>query len=353
MSALMLYCRPGLERDAAAEVMDHATLAGVHGYIKAQPDTGWLQFCCDEEPTVIRGFMKEFSFSRLIFVRQWFEVRAHLTELPVTDRVTPLLEALGRLVFCDLWVEYPDTNTGKELSKLAKGLEGHLQRGLNKQGRWSEVSSLRAHVLLISGTEAFVGVSAIDNSAKWPLGYPRLRMPKEAPSRSTLKLEEAWHVLLGDKPECWPRTNQRAVDLGAAPGGWTWQLINRGVKVIAVDNGPMSPQVMEAGRVVHLREDAFSFKPQQAVEWMVCDVVDTPAKVAALVERWLIRGWCKSTIFNLKLPMKKRWQEVQQILAALHDALDAAGFRFELRAHQLYHDREEITVWIGVTGKDG
>lgn len=350
MSALMFYCRPGLERDVAAEVMEYATRAGVNGYVKAQQDTGWLQYFCDE-PGAIRNFMKEFEFSRFIFARQWFEVRAHLTDLPVKDRVTPLLDALGALVFSDLWVEYPDTNEGKELSKLARGLEGHLQRGLKKQGRWSEVGTLRAHILLISGTEAYIGVTSTENSARWPLGYPRLRFPKDAPSRSTLKLEEAWHVLLGDKPDSWPRTNQRAVDLGAAPGGWTWQLIQRGVKVIAVDNGPMAPQVMEEGRVLHLREDAFSFKPQQPVDWMVCDVVDTPAKVAALVERWLTRGWCKSTIFNLKLPMKKRWQEVQQILEAIEDALDEAGLQYEIRAHQLYHDREEITVWIGVSGK--
>lgn len=346
MTALMLYCRQGFERDAAAEAMDHAMQAGVQGYVKAVPDTGWLQFCCDD-PQGIRHFMKTFMFPNWVFVRQWFEVRAHLQALPVTDRVTPILEGLGRAVVSDAWVEYPDTNDGKEMSKLARGLEGHVQRALKKADRWSETATLRAHVLLISGTEAFVGTAPIENSAPWPLGYPRLRMPKAAPSRSTLKLEEAWHVLLVDKPDSWPRANQRAVDLGAAPGGWTWQLINRGVKVIAVDNGPMSQQVMDEGRVVHLREDAFSFKPQQPVDWMVCDVVDQPAKVASLVERWLTRGWCKYTIFNLKLPMKRRWQEVQQILEAMQDKLEVAGIRHEMRARQLYHDREEITVWIG------
>lgn len=38
---------------------------------------------------------------------------------------------------------------------------------------------------------------------------------------------------------------------------------------------------------------------------MVCDMVEKPAKVAALMAQWLVNGWCRETIFNLKLPMKK------------------------------------------------
>ncbi|CBL44784.1 Predicted SAM-dependent methyltransferase [gamma proteobacterium HdN1] len=347
MPSILLYTRPGFERDCAAEAMYHAENAGLSGYVNAKPDSGWLQFC-SEDASGVREFVRHFDFSLWVFARQWFEVRGHVEDLPVGDRVAPLLAALGGATVSDVWVEYPDTNEGKALSKLARGLEGHLRRSLEKSGQLRSVSPLRAHVLLISGAEAWVGTAPIENSAPWPLGYPRLRMPKAAPSRSTLKLEEAFHVLLGRRSDALPRPNQRAVDLGAAPGGWTWQLIQRGVKVIAVDNGPLAPQVMEEGRVLHLREDAFAFKPQQPVDWMVCDVVETPARVAALMERWLVRGWCKTVIFNLKLPMKRRWQEVQQILEGLEKVLEAAGLRYELRAHQLYHDREEITVWITV-----
>ncbi len=40
-----------------------------------------------------------------------------------------------------------------------------------------------------------------------------------------------------------------------------------------------------------------------------------PAKVAALMAQWLVNGWCRETIFNLKLPMKKRYEEVSHNLA--------------------------------------
>ena len=32
---------------------------------------------------------------------------------------------------------------------------------------------------------------------------------------------------------------------------------------------------------------------------------------------WLREGWCRHTIFNLKLPMKKRWQETELLPGSL------------------------------------
>jgi 23S rRNA (cytidine2498-2'-O)-methyltransferase len=57
--------------------------------------------------------------------------------------------------------------------------------------------------------------------------------------------------------------------------------------------------------------------------------------------QWLREGWCRYTIFNLKLPMKKRWLETQRSLAMFEEE---AGLPLFVRARQLYHDREEVTV---------
>ena len=54
-------------------------------------------------------------------------------------------------------------------------------------------------------------------------------------------------------------------------------------------------------------------------------------------------GWCKHAIFNLKLPMKKRWDETRLCLELF---ADKAGKPLTIRAKQLYHDREEITVFV-------
>lgn len=54
-----------------------------------------------------------------------------------------------------------------------------------------------------------------------------------------------------------------AVDLGAAPGGWTWQLVNREMRVTAVDNGPMAENLMYSGLVDHQKVDGYQYRPRQ------------------------------------------------------------------------------------------
>ncbi|HWT53550.1 MAG TPA: hypothetical protein VN066_02000, partial [Rhodocyclaceae bacterium] len=88
---------------------------------------------------------------------------------------------------------------------------------------------------------------------------------------------------------------------------------------------------------------AFRYQPKKPVDWMVCDMVEQPRRVAELVARWLAQGWCRRTIFNLKLPMKKRYEEVELCRSLIEARLDAARMPHTLAFRQLYHDREEVT----------
>jgi len=139
------------------------------------------------------------------------------------------------------------------------------------------------------------------------------------------------------------RAGMRAVDLGAAPGGWTWQLVHRGLRVTAVDNGPLKGGIRDDPLVTHLRADGLTFLPKRAVDWMVCDIVDRPARIAALVARWIGDGHTRHSIFNLKLPMKKRYDEVERCRAIIDDGLARSRTAHEFSLRQLYHDREEVT----------
>lgn len=180
------------------------------------------------------------------------------------------------------------------------------------------------------------------------MGIPRLKFPSDAPSRSTLKLEEAFHMFIPyDEWEERLEGGLQAVDLGACPGGWTYQLVKHSMRVQAVDNGPMAESLMETGQVRHLREDGFKFVPtSKNITWLVCDMVEKPAKVAALMTTWMVNGWCRETIFNLKLPMKKRYEEVSHILEKMAAEMKEQGVNALIHAKHLYHDREEITVHV-------
>jgi 23S rRNA (cytidine2498-2'-O)-methyltransferase len=70
-------------------------------------------------------------------------------------------------------------------------------------------------------------------------------------------------------------------------------------------------------------------------------MVEQPRRVAERMATWFREDWCRQAIFNLKLPMKKRWDETMLCL----DLFATQAQRpLTIRARQLYHDREEITV---------
>ena len=201
----------------------------------------------------------------------------------------------------------------------------------------------RLHVVFVDGDHAFLCVADPRDGSPWPLGIPRLKLLADAPSRSALKLEEALLTLLdGEEREALLKAGMTAADLGAAPGGWTWILTRHHLRVTSVDNGPLRQNVMDSGLVEHLRADGFQWKPSQPLDWMVCDMVEQPRRVAGRMATWFREGWCRHAVFNLKLPMKKRWDETRLCLDLFAEQSEKPVL---VRAKQLYHDREEITVF--------
>ena len=345
MSATLLcYCRAGFEPELAAELGERAALAGYPGYARATRGDGYVLFHAAEESA---GLSAALPWQRLVFARQKLALITELAQIDARDRITPVLQALEGLGrYGDLWVEHPDSDDGRPLSALARSFGNALRPALRKRGFLSERDEPRLprlHVFLVAGDHLLLARADRTDSAPWPLGIPRLRVHADAPSRSALKLEEALVSLLDERErDKWIQPGMRAADLGAAPGGWTWVLTRRHLHVTAIDNGPMQPALLDTGLVRHLREDGFHWAPDRTLDWLVCDMVDQPRKVAARMGDWFRNEWCRHAVFNLKLPMKKRWQEVQLCLDLFREA---SGRPVHIRARQLYHDREEITVF--------
>lgn len=351
MNTLFLHCRPGFEGEVCAEIADLAARLDVPGYSKAKPGSACAEFVCSEAADCER-LMRSVRFNQLIFPRQW--ARGSFVSLPESDRISVLLEALADYPVCgSLWLEVVDTNDGKELSTFCKKFEAPLHKALLKAGKLvDDAKKPRLLLTFKSGREVFAGIAEADNQAMWSMGIPRLKFPREAPSRSTLKLEEAWHHFI--PREQWDQRlapGMTAVDLGAAPGGWTWQLVNREIRVTAVDNGPMAESLMYSGFVVHQRADGFLFRPRHPVHWMVCDIVEKPARTAAMIETWLGEGLCREAVVNLKLPMKQRYAEVRRLLDRIESGLAERGLKVSIGCKQLYHDREEVTCHLRRHGK--
>lgn len=218
----------------------------------------------------------------------------------------------------ELRVEVADTNESKELLKFCRKFTVPLRASLRDAGVLANYETPKrpvVHVFFIAPGCCYTGYSYSNNNSPFYMGIPRLKFPADAPSRSTLKLEEAFHVFIpADEWDERLANGMWAVDLGACPGGWTYQLVKRNMWVYSVDNGPMAQSLMDTGQVTWLREDGFKFRPTRSnISWMVCDMVEKPAKVAALMAQWLVNGWCRETIFNLKLPMKNATKKCHTI----------------------------------------
>jgi len=345
-AGLICYCRAGFEPELAAELTARAAEAGYTGHARTERDSGHVLFVADDATSLSPAL----PWRELVFARQKLLLIAELRALATQDRITPMLEALALHApgarFGELVVEHPDSDAGKPLSGLARAFGNALRPALRKKGilgASDDAALPRLHVCFVAGDHAFIASSDPDDSAPWPLGIPRLRLHRDAPSRSALKLEEALLILLdGDERQRLLRPGMRAADLGAAPGGWTWILARHGLRVSAIDNGPLRQHVLDTGLVEHLRADGFQWQPRQPLDWMVCDMVEQPRRVAERMATWFREGWCRHAVFNLKLPMKKRWDETRLCLAILQQD---AGVPLHVRAKQLYHDREEITVF--------
>ncbi len=349
VSGLLGYCRAGFEKELAAELDDLAATAGLAGYVRATPGSGYAAFEAFE-PVPLAALGEHLDWRAPVFARQLLPWFARVTGLPERDRATPLVAAAreeGRR-FRAVALETPDTDEAKQRSGFCRRFTGPLTRELEKAGglRSSRTGLPVLHVMFPDAASAWLACGVEGYCAPWAMGIPRLRMPSGAPSRSTLKLAEAFMTLLGEgERETVLRAGMRAVDLGAAPGGWTWQLAQRGIRVTAVDNGPLRPEVMATEMVEHLRADGFVWRPPRPVDWMVCDMVEQPSRIAALAADWIGSGRCRHTVFNLKLPMKRRLDAVEQCRELIRKRLASVG-PYVLRIKQLYHDREEVTAYL-------
>lgn len=339
----LLYCRPGFENDCVVETL--RTARRQKPVIAEQPsvqtDSGYVTVALNDQ---------HLSYRELIFARQLIRLHQVIEDLPERDRISPILTAVAELseTFGALWIEVPDTNQGKLLATFTRRFQPLLDAALRKQGILLDNPHMpRLHIFFPDKSNALIGSSDPNNSAPAPMGIVRQQMPPEAPSRSTLKLAEAFEVLMGHGEQArLLRSGMHAVDLGAAPGGWTWQMVKRGIQVTAVDNGPMKGVLAKHAMVQHLKQDGLKYIPRRKVDWLLCDMVDQPSKVAKLVGAWFTQGWCRHAIFNLKLPMKQRVDALDSALSGIRAGMEAEGINFRMNAKQLYHDREEVTVFI-------
>lgn len=185
----------------------------------------------------------------------------------------------------------------------------------------------------------FMGISKVrDNLSDWAGGSRRFARDDRQVSRSEFKLLEAIEVFKIDLS-----IRRHALDLGAAPGGWTRILRKAGLYVTAVDPADLAPEVATDRGVrykrmpteVYLRRDPDQF--DIIVNDMRMDGRDS-ARLMVDAARILERDGI--AVMTVKLPESGRPSVLDHTFRILEEAYRIAG------ARQLFHNRSEITVFL-------
>lgn len=335
---MLLTCQAGFEALLARELTE------LHGARVAECGPGWVRL----EGALEEAQLDELAFAHLT-LRAPIEVRgdsvnglaAKIADFFLTQLKGERVEA----AWANVWLG-PQELVG--LGRRIGAVESACGEAIKK--RLSRVAKL-ATPELPRGVGATRGlfVFFVDFGRAWVAREALVHGPRRmaddplAPSRSYLKVEEAY-VVLGREP----RAGERVVDLGAAPGGWSYSAAKRGAHVVAVDNGPLKGGALDHPHIEHRREDAFRYAPAgDAADWLFCDMVEEPHHVLQhIVAPWLARGWCRRLVVNLKFGRVDPVGLLRELRAA-NSPLRQLG---HARVRHLYHDREEFTV-VGEVGK--
>ncbi|MBY0339287.1 MAG: hypothetical protein K2X11_21920 [Acetobacteraceae bacterium] len=149
------------------------------------------------------------------------------------------------------------------------------------------------------------------------------------PSRAYLKL---WEGLT--RAGRHPVPGERCLDLGASPGGWTWVLAKLGAEVTAVDKAPLDSRIAAMKGVAWRQESAFALAPEPA-DWLFSDVICYPARLLALVRRWIAAGCVPRMLCTVKFQG-----------ATDHESAEAFAAIPGGRLFHAAHNKHELTwVW--------
>ena len=309
----------------------------------ALTEAGKPQVLRELNPGVVLCQGAAFS-ARPVFVRHICPAQTSAVLNGSWEDLGELLQALGRIRS-----RIQKEKTFSVQTRILDGLETDYKRfdvntalaeALCGEGLILDVKTPEQIVsVTLSQGEAYLGVSTPEeNLSDWAGGMRRYKKEEDQISRAEFKLLEALETFQIPLPE-----GGRALDLGAAPGGWTRVLRQKGFEVTAVDPAMLDARLLRDAGVHHAQMTAQTFF---AAKQPPFDILVNDMKMDSRVSATLMAeaaeclkpgGWL---VLTLKLPERPvTWPgRVQQAIRLLEGAYDIQG------ARQLFHNRSEVTL---------
>lgn len=192
--------------------------------------------------------------------------------------------------------------------------------------------------IYVTTTKLYAGISRPeDNLSDWSGGAVRFQREEDQISRAKFKLLEAEQKFGLDFS-----AYRNGLDIGAAPGGWTSFLLERGLRVTAIDPAEMHPNLKQNPMLTIHKKNAGDVKLRdEEFDVLVCDMSWSPRQMGRLVSELLYALKSGGTaIITVKLMHKKPFQTVRELVQDLAPTLTL------VKAKQLFHNREELTMYL-------
>jgi len=191
--------------------------------------------------------------------------------------------------------------------------------------------------ILIHGKIYYVGFSKSSDNLNFHSDEHRIRARKgkREISRAESKLIEALSTF---KIELYGHGT--ALDLGAAPGGWSKVLADYGYKVLAVDPAALHPDLEKDTRIKHLKSKAQDLQLEEQLDLIVNDMNMEPQETGKIMNdiAHLLRE-VGLAIVTLKLPDHVQ-RSIEEAIAILEEEYKV------LKIRSLFHNRQEVTALL-------
>lgn len=129
------------------------------------------------------------------------------------------------------------------------------------------------------------------------------------PARAYLKIWESLTLL-----QQMPGPNDCVLEMGAAPGAWTWCLANLGAEVHSIDKAPLDERIDNMPNVHHRIGSAFAIEPaDEKNSWLFSDIICYPERLVSMLERWLADGHCQYYNITIKFQGESDYQAIQTL----------------------------------------
>lgn len=191
--------------------------------------------------------------------------------------------------------------------------------------------------ILIHGNTFYMGFSKSSENLNFHSDEARIRARAGGReiSRAENKLMEAlatFKVELDGKGT--------ALDLGAAPGGWSKVLADYGYNVLAVDPAALHPDLEKNPKIIHLKVKSQDIHLEEPLDLIVNDMNIDPQETGDIMNEiaYLLKDRGLA-IVTLKLPnhAQRSIEEATKILEKEYDVL---------KIRSLFHNRQEVTALL-------